>query len=125
MKTMFRRYMLVLVVGLVAPLAQAAGWGGVLLHGPGEDFNDEDVKLYLETVKKALDAPGDPQPHEWRNEQSGAGGSFLVVGRPKVKGFDECRKLRGTMYSARRKGGTQSLTACKDPGGRWKLLSAG
>ena len=88
------------------------------------DFNDEDMRLFLDAIRKTLAAPGPPEPVEWANPASGAGGSLLVVAQPKVTGFDECRRVRATAFSRRQKGKPATWTACKDPAGQWKLVSA-
>jgi surface antigen len=108
-----------------APPALAAGWAAVLARGPVQDYNDEDLRMLLDAIRQTLDAPGDPQPVTWRNDKSGAGGTLLVVGRPKADGFDECRRVRATLHSRRRQATTAVWTACQEPGGRWVLVTAG
>lgn len=116
---------LALVLATSALPAAAAGWGAVLSRGPVVDFNDEDMRLFLEAIRKTLGAEGEPQPVEWANPASGAGGTLRVVGRPKVAGFDECRRVQATVHSRRQTGKPATWTACKDPAGHWKLVSAG
>jgi len=106
--------------------ALAAGWGAILGKGPVQDFNDEDIRLYLDSIRKALDATGGGQPVEWRNEASGAGGTLVVTGQAKVQGFAECRRVQSTVYSKKQKGVPSAWTACKDrTSGRWVLVGAG
>jgi surface antigen len=113
-------------IGLAAPTAlAAAGWGAVLGQGPTLDYNDEDLRLLLDAIRQVLDAPGEPVPVEWRNPQSGAGGTLLVVGRPKLKGHDECRRVRAALHSKKRSGTPVQWTACREAGGRWLLVGAG
>ena len=104
--------------------AWCAGWGAILHDSPVEDFNDEDVRQLLAAVKQVLDAPAQSRPVEWSDAESGAGASLSVVGTPKVKGFDECRSVRGSVYSKKRKGTPMTWTACKEPGGHWALVRA-
>jgi surface antigen len=124
---MNRRALALIAVTLAAasPWALAAGWGAVLRDSPAEDFDDEDSRLFLAAIKQVLEAPLPPQPLEWRNDASGAGGTLLVVGQPKRPDFGECRRVRATLYSKKRKGGSSVWTACKDASGRWKLVSVG
>jgi surface antigen len=125
MKTNLHRLLVALIIGAASPLVAAAGWGALLRNSPAEDFNDEDLRQFLTAAKQVLDAPGPPQTQEWRNAESGAGGNLLVLGRPKVQGFEECRRTRITLYSRKRQGNPSVFTACKDPGGRWLLVGAG
>jgi surface antigen len=116
--------MVVLAAGLASPWA-AANWGLAMRDSPARDFDDEDTRQFLAAVRQVLDAPPPPQPLEWRNPTSGAGGSLLVIGQPKRQGFVECRRVRSTVYSRRRQGQPQVWTACReDSGGSWKLVSA-
>ena len=126
------KYLLSAMLGLailgVTPAASAASWGAILLNGPAEDFHDEDMRLLMDAIRTTLDAPGEPRPVEWRNPDSRAGGSLLVVGQPKVDGYDECRRVRMTLYSKKQKGYPSVWTACREmePGGRrWVLVKAG
>jgi surface antigen len=125
MKTIARRALLVLTLAAAAPLF-AAGWVSVLRGTPGEDFDDEDLRQFLVAAKQTLEAPAPPQTVSWSNAESGAGGSFLVLGEPKVKNFEVCRRTRITLYSKKRKGYPTIVTACKDPtSGRWLMVGAG
>ena len=114
-----------IATGLAAPAVLAAGWGAVLANGPVQDYQDEDLRMLLDAIRQTLDAPGEPQPVEWRNDKSGAGGTLQVIGRPKAKGYDECRRVRATLYSKKRKATAAVWTACQEPGGRWVLVAAG
>jgi surface antigen len=131
MKRLFRRALSALAValGAVAATATAAGSGvgAVVRGGPMVDFRDADVDLLLEAVQTALNAPGEPQPVEWRNAASGAGGTLLVLGTAQHKDFAECRRVQATLFSRRTQGNPAVWTVCKDPKdprGRWALVSA-
>lgn len=112
-------------IAAAAPCAIAAGWGAIFSDGPVVDFHDEDMRLYLDAIKKTLEAPGGSPQVQWRNPASGAGGTLVVLGQPKVKDFAECRRVQSTVYSKKRKGYPSAWTACKDPTGRWVLVDAG
>jgi surface antigen len=114
-----------LVVVAASPLAVAAGWGALLHNSPAADYNDEDLRQFLEAAKTALDAPGPPQPVEWSNASTGAGGRFLVLGPAKVKNFEDCKRVRSTANSKKQKGYPSVWTACRDPSGRWGVVSMG
>ena len=119
------RALLALFIVAVSPWALAAGWGAVLRDSPAEDFDDEDSRLFLAAIKQVLEATPPPQPLDWRNDASGAGGTLLVVGHPKRPDFGECRRVRATLYSKKRKGNPTAWTACKDTSGNWKLVGVG
>lgn len=117
--------MTALLAVATTPLAHAAGWGAILRDTPMEEFNDEDIRLHLETALKALNSPTATTPVDWRNDATGAGASFKVLGEPKVKGFAECRRVRSTTHSKTRKSSSSAWTACKDTGGRWLVVKVG
>lgn len=125
MKTTFCRILLALAIAGAAPVVWPAGWGAILRDGPVEDFNDEDMRLFLAAIKQAIEAPDPPQPVEWRNADSGAGGTLLVLGKEKVQDFDDCRRVRTTLHSKKQKGVPSVWTTCKDTSGRWRLVSVG
>lgn len=123
--TRFRTAALAFAIGIASPLAFGAGWGALFAKGPVVDFQDEDLRMYLDAIKRALEAAGDPQPVQWQNPASGAGGTIVVLGRPAVKDFADCRRVRSTVHSKKQKDQSSTWTACKEPGGRWVLVSAG
>ena len=114
-----------LALSAVAPAAHSAGWGNILRDGPVEDFSDEDVSLYMDAIKQTLETGAVSQPVEWRNPDSRSGGTLVVLGKPKMKDFEECRRVRTTVYSKKSKGVPSVWTACKEPAGRWRLVSVG
>jgi surface antigen len=117
-------WIVAVAAGLASPWA-AASWGLAMRDSPARDFDDEDTRQFLAAARQVLDAPLPPQPLEWRNPASGAGGSLLVIGQPKREGFVECRRVRSTVYSRRRQGQPQVWTACREEsGGSWKLVGA-
>lgn len=125
MKTTFCRILLALAIAGAAPVVWPAGWGAVLRNGPIEDFNDEDTRLYLEAIKQAVENSEIGKPTEWRNADSGAGGTLVVLGKTQVGEFKDCRRVRTTVYSKKQKGVPAVWTTCKDASGRWRLASVG
>ncbi|MCY4755734.1 RT0821/Lpp0805 family surface protein [Pelomonas aquatica] len=123
---MFKRPMygaaIAVLVTLASPMASAAGWVAILKNSPVEDFNDEDLRLYLDAVKQVLYAPASPQPLEWQNTASGASGTLLVVGHPQLKNQGECRQVRITVHSRKRQGGPSLFTACRQADAGWMLI---
>jgi surface antigen len=126
MKTILSRVLLALAIIAAPPLAWCfSGWEQMLSEGPGEHFNDEDVRLLRDAFRKTVEAPGPAQQTEWRNPETGSGGTMLVVGERAEKGFDACRRVRVALYSKKRQGKPFVWTACKDQAGAWRLVSAG
>jgi surface antigen len=119
------RTLLTLALAAAAPLAWPAGWGSILRNGPVEDFNDEDMRLFLAAIKQTVEASEVSKPVEWRNPDSGAGGTVVVLGKTKVGKFDDCRRVRSMVYSRKQKGVPSVWTTCKDASGRWRLASVG
>jgi surface antigen len=125
MNSTLRGAVAALIVVAASPPADAAGWVALLHNSPAVDYNEEDLRLFLEGAKSALDAPDPPQTVEWSNAASGANGRFLVLGPAKVKNFEQCKRVRSTMNSKKQKGYPSVWTACKDPSGRWGVVSMG
>jgi surface antigen len=120
--------LLALALCAAAPLswpARGGSWAGILGDGPAQDLSDEDLRLFTEAVQKTLDAPGEPQPVEWSNPATGAGGSLLVLGEATYKDFEQCRRMRATTHSKKRRGYPSVWTVCKDTDGRWRMVGAG
>ena len=113
---------LICTLALVAPAAWAAGWGALLNDKAITDFNDEDVRAYLDTVYTLLDAPMPAAPVDWSNPHTGAGARIEVIGQPKIEGFAECRQVRTNVYSRKHKAQTRMWTACRDEDGGWRLV---
>ena len=126
MKTTLSRILLTLALVAAAPLAWSfSGWEQALAEGPGEQFNEEDVRLLRDAFKRTVEAPNPPQQTQWRNAATGSGGTMLVIGQAAVKDFDECRRVRIALYSKKRQGKPFVWTTCKDPAGSWRLVSVG
>jgi surface antigen len=104
--------------------AQSAGWIRLFKGTPVEDFDDEDLRRMLDAVKQVL---GNPKPDgavQWKNDATGAGGEFKVIGEPVRSGFDACRRVKFSPYSKKHKAFASTWTACKDASGKWILVSA-
>ena len=104
--------------------AYSAGWISLFKGTPVEDFDDEDLRRMLDAIKVVL---GDPKPADvvqWKNDATGSGGDFRVVGEPVRSGYEACRRVKFNTYSKQRKGYATTWTACKESGGKWVLASA-
>ncbi|HEX2495151.1 MAG TPA: RT0821/Lpp0805 family surface protein [Steroidobacter sp.] len=123
MNTILRSAALALALA-AAPSASAIDWAALFKDAAISDFDDEDVRQYLDALRSMLDAPLPAPPLDWRNERTGAGAHIETLGQVQVENFDECRRMRTTVYSKRNKGQPFVWTACRDEGGRWRLVSA-
>ena len=124
MKTSLVRTVLALSIAVACPPAWSAGWVALLRDSPAEDFNDEDLRQFLDAAKSALDAPNPDEPVEWKNVSTGSGARFVVLGPVKVENYSECKRVRSTTYSRKRKGYPTVWTACRDTDGHWQFVSA-
>jgi surface antigen len=104
--------------------AQSAGWIKLFKGTPVENFDDEDLRRMLDAVKQVLSDPKPDDAVPWKNDATGSGGEFKVVGQPMRSGFDACRRVKFSSYSKQRKGYAATWTACKDASGKWSLISA-
>ena len=112
-----------LALGLPLPAAWAGqGWTTALRGSVIQDFHDEDLRQFMGAVRRLLDAPVSAEPAEWRNAESGAGAQLVVLGSPQIAGYGECRRVRVTAYSKKRKGQPTSWTACRLADGNWQLV---
>jgi surface antigen len=106
-------------------LAGAAGWVAVLKNTPAEVFQADDLRLFLDTAKQVLEAPGPAQTVNWSNAATGAGGSFRVLSESVARDGGPCRRVRFSVYAPKRPAKTALWTACQIPTGQWKLATAG
>ncbi|HEX4232722.1 MAG TPA: RT0821/Lpp0805 family surface protein [Caldimonas sp.] len=106
--------------------AGAVGWVGLLSKTPAEKFQDDDLRMFLETARDALNAEGPPKPFDWSNPKNGTGGSFLVLS-DSVRNGMPCRRIRFYTYAPGYPNppkASTTWTACKNAEGKWKLAEA-
>jgi len=106
---------------LAAPGAAAQNWVTLLKNTPAESFDDEDLRLFLDTARKALDG-GAPenQPLGWENPKSRNRGEITVLRSFEWKGRS-CKEVRVRNESRGRKSDNRrSLCKVDD---RWRLVS--
>jgi len=105
-----------------APLASAAGWVSILKNTPAESFDEEDLKLFLDSAKLSLEEQGPAQETTWSNPATGAGGKFLELKR--IPGADGvCKRMRFTLRSRQMADKASVWTLCKVDD-RWRVKSA-
>jgi hypothetical protein len=106
--------------------ALAAGWVKLLSHTAAEKFDDEDLRMFLETARDTLNAAGPPKTVEWSNAKNQTGGTFLVL-EDSVRNGLPCRRVKFATYAPGYPNPPKSSTtwtACKVADGRWKLAEA-
>lgn len=119
------RRCLALALFYACPFAATAGWVGLLKNTPAEQFQDEDIRMFLDSAKQVLEAPGPAQTVSWANPGTGAGGRFKVLSESVAKDGAPCKRVRVGVYATKAPEKSATYTACKGPDGRWKLVSAG
>jgi surface antigen len=105
------RLLTLLALLALAPAVWCSDWTSLT-----KDWQD-----YLKTVTALLDAPQPAAPVEWSNPKTGVGARLEVIGQPRVAGFDECRRVRTSVYSSKHKATTRTWTACRASDGEWSL----
>ena len=117
-----RNRLLTLIALLIfAPAASTSDWTPLLKDQALTDFSEQDLQDYLKVVNELLDAPQPAAPVEWSNPKTGVGARLEVIGQPRVEGFDECRRVRTDVYSAKHRATTRTWTACRASDGAWSL----
>jgi surface antigen len=100
--------------------AAAQNWVGLLKNTPAEQFNEEDLKLFLDASRKALNDTPAGETVKWQNPVSGSRGEIKVL---KLFTWQDnpCRQVRVSNETIDRKG-NNTLNLCQ-VAGKWKLLS--
>jgi surface antigen len=115
------RLLTLLALLALAPAVWCSDWTSLTKDQALADFNEQDWQDYLKTVTALLDAPQPAAPVEWSNPKTGVGARLEVIGQPRVAGFDECRRVRTSVYSSKHKATTRTWTACRASDGEWSL----
>jgi surface antigen len=104
--------------------AFATGWSALMKNSPMEDFTEQDLSEYFDVLYAALNAPMPVAPVEWHRDSTGAGARIEVLGLRKLPNFDDCRRMRTSLYSKKRESLTRTWTACRGADESWRLVSA-
>lgn len=110
-----------LLIAAATPLALAQNWVGLLKNTPAERFDEDDLRIFMDAGRKALNDTPDNQSVTWENPQTKAGGRITVLRSFESKGLP-CREVRVQNQAQGRKGDNK-LNLCKKDG-KWRLLSA-
>jgi surface antigen len=109
------------VIAAVAPPAQAQNWVGLLKNGPAERFDDEDLRMFMDTARKALNEGKDNEKLSWENPKTRARGEITVLRRFEWKTYP-CREVKVHNEAQGRKG-DNTFNLCQVDG-KWRMLSA-
>jgi surface antigen len=125
MKSDLRAAILVLlVVATPWAVAGSGGWVAILKNTPAEQFDDEDLKMFLAAAGNALNAEATPpQPVVWSNPDTGSGGRFLELRRSTLSGGAPCKRMKVSTYAKNRSEQSVTYTLCKNAAGKWQLSS--
>ena len=115
-----RKWMLGAALCALVPLASAASWVAILKNTPAEDFNEADIRLFLDQARLALDAEGPAREISWSHPDSGAGGKFLELGRSSMGDGSPCKRMRFTLHSRSLSDRASTWTLCRVEG-RWRV----
>ena len=107
-----------LVLGASGASAQ---WVGLLKNSPAELFDDEDLHIFLDTARKALDGAPDGQALSWENPKTRHRGDITVVRSFEWKA-NPCKELRVRNEAQGRKGDNRQ-SVCKIDG-KWRVVTA-
>jgi surface antigen len=116
------------VLGSIAALALAAAvapadaqvWSGVLKDTPAEKFNDEDMRLFNEASRKALNDAAVGETVRWENPATSSRGELKVLKTFTWKD-QPCRQIR--MHNeARARKATSTLDLCR-VSDQWRMVS--
>ena len=101
--------------------AAAQNWVALLKNGPAERFDEEDLRIFMDTGRKALTEGADNQTLSWENPKTRARGDITVLRRFEWKSHP-CRELKLHNEAQGRKGDS-TLALCQVDG-KWRLLSS-
>lgn len=108
-------------LAVLSPAALAQNWVGILKNTPAERFDEEDLRLFLENARKALNEAPDNQTQSWENAKTRARGDVTVLKSFESKGRP-CKEVRVRNEAQGRKSDNR-MTLCKVED-KWRLLGA-
>lgn len=82
-----------ILIAVAAAPAAAQNWIGLLKNTPAERFDEEDLRIFMDTGRKALAEAADNETVRWENPKTRARGEITVVRRFEWKSLP-CREVR-------------------------------
>ena len=101
--------------------AAAQNWVGLLKNTPAERFDEDDLRIFMDAGRKALNDTPDNQTVTWENPHTKARGEITVLRSFESKSLP-CKEVRLHNEAQGRKGDSK-ISLCKVEG-KWRLLSA-
>lgn len=117
-----KQLLAILALISVPVVASAAGWGALLLQGPTSWFNGDDLKLFVDSAREALEEGTVGKPVPWSNPKTQNSGSATVLAI-NTKDGQPCRTFRVDTQAKGMKE-TMRYVACREADGRWGLTVA-
>jgi hypothetical protein len=115
------RWLVAILVAVTAAPAAAQNWVRILKNTPAERFDEEDLSLFLDNGRKALNEGKVSETFKWENPKTKARGEITVLRHYVSKGRP-CRDVR--MYNeAQSRKNTSELSLCQVEG-KWRLVTA-
>jgi surface antigen len=99
--------------------AASAQFVALLQNSPAQLFDDEDLRLFLDAARKALDDGAVDQKYPWQNAKNGHRGEFTVVSKFESQGRT-CKRIGVHNEAQGRKSDMRHNLCVVD--GRWRLL---
>jgi hypothetical protein len=115
------RAFLLLALFFTSSAAMAQNWVGLLKNGPAERFDEEDLRLFMDTAQKALAEGKDHETLSWENPKTRARGDITVL-RSFAWKANPCKEVRIRNQAQGRKGDV-NFGMCQVEG-KWRLLSS-
>lgn len=115
------RLLFAVAFAAASSLAQAQNWVGLLKNTPAERFDEEDLRLFLDTARKALNEGAESQRMSWHNPKTLHRGEITVQRNFGWKTY-LCKELLVYSEAGGRKGNT-TYHLCRVEDGKWRLLS--
>jgi len=106
---------------LAAASASAQNWVSTLKNGPAEHFDEQDLRMFLDAGRKALNEAADNETVKWQNPTTKSGGELTVLRRFEWQ-KKPCKEVRVRNEAAGRKADS-TVNACQVDG-KWRLVSA-
>lgn len=115
-------FLAILALISVPAVVSAAGWGALLLQGPTEWFNGDDMKLLVDSAREALEEGSVGKSVAWANPKTKNSGAATILATS-TKNGQPCKTFR---VDTQAKGMKESMryVACREPDGRWGLTVA-
>ena len=115
------RTLFLIALWIAVPVANAQNWVGMLKNTPAERFDDEDLRIFMDTARKLLREGKENDTVTWQNPDTKAGGELTVLRVFESKGRP-CKDVRVQNHAQGRKGDSK-VSLCQVDG-KWRMLSA-